>query len=115
MPDLFDSERNLWHVQIRCDHRQCGTRYSIYTQAPTSAGRDDVLYILIHAKRGVTGGDSDHVFDTTMVLVCAPLVQRKLRGRSTHARVTHALPPVATQDLRRCSPPLSVDLPAHAT
>jgi hypothetical protein len=61
MPDLFDSERNLWHVQIRCDQRQCGTRYSIctqvptsYTQVPTSAGCDDVLYILLHANRGVT-------------------------------------------------------------
>jgi hypothetical protein len=74
MPDLFDSEHSLWRVQIRCDHRQCGRLYSIYTQVPTSAGRDDVLYILQHAKRAVTCGESDHVFDTTMVLYCGPLV-----------------------------------------
>jgi hypothetical protein len=69
-PDLFDSEHNLWHVQILCDHRQCGTHYTIYTQVPTNAGRDDVLYVLQHAKRPVTCGETDHVFDTTMVLHC---------------------------------------------
>jgi hypothetical protein len=77
MPDLFDSEHNLWHVQILCDHGQCGTHYTIYTQVPTSAVRDDVLYILLHAKSAVTCGESDHVFDTTMVLYCGPLVQAK--------------------------------------
>jgi hypothetical protein len=74
MPDLIDSERTLWHVQIRCDHGQCGTKYTIYTQVPTHAGRDYVLYILRHAKRPVTCGKTGHVFDTPMILYCAPLV-----------------------------------------
>lgn len=76
MPDPVDSEHNLWRIQIQCDHGQCETQYTIYTQTPTHGGRNDVLYILQHAKRPVTCGETGHVFDTTMVLYCGPLVPK---------------------------------------
>src|SRR6266853_582254 len=73
-PDLFESDHILWHVQIRCDHWHCKTRYSIYTQVPRNAERDDVLYVLQHAKRPITCGVDGHSFDTTMVLSCLGLL-----------------------------------------
>ena len=72
-PDLFESDRTLWSVQILCDHRGCGNRYSICTQSPRYDGRDEALYIFQHAKRPVTCGVDGHSFDPAMVLYCGLL------------------------------------------
>jgi hypothetical protein len=59
---------SLWRIQILCDHRRCGRRFSIYTAKPKNATREEVFYVLENAKEAVTCGESDHVFDTRMVL-----------------------------------------------
>ncbi len=73
--DLCESEHSFWHVQIRCDHGNCGKRFFIYTLKPASAAPEDVLYVLLHAKPPITCGETDHILDTRMVLYCGPLIQ----------------------------------------